>query len=423
MKKLVLTMIAAFALVSCGHDNFETGNYQQVKEETFVADFNKTFGVTPEVYANHQWGMELIPINTATRSVDVNSNEWEAKGYTIPADITAREIEVVSTWFKTHQNPTSETVDLTDYFVQNVYHSGDVYHAKDHNNANHDITGSNHMDYISVQKANGQWEHINNFNANSGQIQHLLNSGTRAFSFHDSYANWTSTKYVLRYINVDGVWGCYVGFDYESRGSQNGEHFGDGFYSDRIIKIVPGKGNITPPTPVDRARIMCEDLGTANSDFDYNDVVFDIKFTKVGNTYTANIILQAAGGTLPLTIGGQEVHNLFAESNPSYNISTTTMINTNATFGDHIDGLAPVEFNVELPSGNYTNAWDAINALPIIVLNANSVPVYLTTNPGTPAEMFAVPTSTEWSDERVSIQNRYPAFATWISDPSVKWWE
>jgi hypothetical protein len=168
---------------------------------------------------------------------------------------------------------------------------------------------------------------------------------------------------------------------------------------------------------------MCEDLGTANSDFDYNDVVFDIKFTKVGNTYTANIILQAAGGTLPLTIGGQEVHNLFAESNPSYNISTTTMINTNATFGDHIDGLAPVEFNVELPSGNYTNAWDAINALPIIVLNANNVPVYLTTNPGTPAEMFAVPTSTDWSDERVSIQNRYPAFATWISDPSVKWWE
>lgn len=426
MKKLIFMMLAAFTIVSCGHDtDYIAEDYKQHKQETFLADFNNTFGVSPDVYKNHDWGMDLIPINdeNVTRSVDVNSNEWVKKGYTIPADITTREIQVVSNWFKTHRNPTSETVDLTDYFVQNVYHSGDVYHAKDHNNANHDITGSDHMDYISVQKANGQWEHINNFNANSGQIQHLLNSGTRSFSFHDSYANWTSTKYVLRYISVDGVVGCYVGFDYETKGSQNGEHFGDGFYSDRIIKITPGKGSVNPPGPRDRARIMCEDLGSSNSDFDYNDVVFDIKFYKNGNNYVANIILQAAGGTLPLTIGGQEVHNLFAESNPNIIISPSTMINTNANFGEHVDGLAPVEFNVTLPSGSYATAWDAINALPIIVLNNNNVPIYLTNSPGSPAEMFAVTTSTDWADERVSIQYNYPRFADWIRDSSVKWWE
>jgi hypothetical protein len=364
--------------------------------------------VSAKDYANHDWGMSLIPfIEVATtRSVDVNSNEWEAKGYTIPAAITEREIEVVSNWFKTNKDPRSESVDLTDYFVQNVYHSGDVYHAKDNNGADHSITGSNQMDYISVQKADGTWEHINNFNANSGQIQHLLNSGTNSFSFHDSYANWTSTKYVLRHIEVDGVVGCYVGFDYETKGSQNGEHSGDGFYSDRIIKIVPGKGEV-----VDYVRVMCEDLGVNHSDFDYNDVVFDVKFFKNGNTITADIVLRAAGGTLSLTIGGNEVHNL-------YGVSTTTMVNTAP--GKHNE-YGTRSFTVTL-NGNYSNAHDAINALPVMVRLEGGQVVHLTTNPGSPAEMFAVPVSTDWADERVSIRNKYPRFVDWITNSGIKWY-
>jgi hypothetical protein len=157
---------------------------------------------------------------------------------------------------------------------------------------------------------------------------------------------------------------------------------------------------------------MCEDLGAATSDFDYNDVVFDIKFTKNGDEYTADIILRAAGGTLPLTIGGQEVHGLFG-------VSTTTMVNTQPNRHTDED---PVSFSVTLPEGEYETAWDAINALPVVVQVNNQV-IQLTVDPGSPAEMIAVPTTVDWSDERVPIQDSYPEFVDWIKDPSITWWE
>ena len=94
------------------------------------------------------------------------------------------------------------------------------------------------------------------------------------------------------------------------------------------------------------------------------------------------------------------------------------MINTAP--GRHNE-YSPVHFTVTL-TGNYSNAWDAINALPIIVLY-NDTPIHLTVNPGTPAEMFAVPVTTDWSDERVSIRNQYPTFVDWIRDSNIKWWE
>jgi hypothetical protein len=73
-------------------------------------------------------------------------------------------------------------------------------------------------------------------------------------------------------------------------------------------------------------------------------------------------------------------------------------------------------------NGNYTNAHDAINALPVVVRLENGQTVHLTTNPGSPAEMFAVPVGTDWADERVSIRNKYPRFVDWITNSGIKWY-
>ena len=95
----------------------------------------------------------------------------------------------------------------------------------------------------------------------------------------------------------------------------------------------------TPPTTPDdpypgvsSLRIMAEDLSASEaSDFDFNDVVFDVVWKSDSE---AEIILQAAGGTLPLTVNGVEVHGAFE-------VETNVMVNTNWT-GTNTAKHAPV---------------------------------------------------------------------------------
>ena len=59
----------------------------------------------------------------------------------------------------------------------------------------------------------------------------------------------------------------------------------------------------------------------------------------------------------------------------------------------------------------------------VVTSNNNSQPIQLTVNPGEPAEMIAVNVDTDWSNERVPIQNAYPTFVDWIRDSSKIWWK
>lgn len=441
MKKLFLTLIFALIMCvsfnSCTKNDFETINWSDVQKENFVKDFNTTFGVSQADYATHQWGMNFMPLvdltaNT-TRGAYPNGNEWAQNGYTVPGDITGDERAAVLEVFNSPGDAEyTSLIDWEDFFVQQVYKGTKHYTAGNGG----DVLGSDHMDWLCTvtnKKVNVVcwWpyeeaivtvdpydDHIFDFNNSNnndyGGRMLMLHSNTNVFGYYNSEDS--KVHYNFRMEKINGNY--YVGFDFYGNGSNPNQQIArDYIYNDWIVKIVPATG-VTPPS-VDYVRVMCEDLGTQTSDFDYNDVVFDIKFIKNGSTYTADIILQAAGGTLPLTIGGYEVHDLFAEANPDAGIITTTMINTAA--GRHHE-YDPVPFTVTLPTGNYATAWDAINALPVIVLYKNT-PIQLTITPGTPAEMFAVPTGTDWSDERVPIRNRYPAFVDWIRDSSITWWE
>lgn len=460
MKKIFLFMLAAFTISSCVKDVDPT-SYEQTKDQVLTDNFNTTFGVTEAQYANHRWGMNTVPLvvtststSRAMRAANTNANQWEDQGYVLPAEITRAEIEKVKEVFAEKGEASYESLVNWDcFFVQQVYHGDSVYVNGDGGT----VTGAEHMDWLcAVTKKHTQvkcwWpyeeevvigdeydDHINNFNAGNCTTSSvsektgtvitgamlMYNSDTYKFGFKSSEDNG-HVFYNFRMEEIDGNY--YVGFDFEAAGQNPNEQVArDYVYDDWIVKIVPGRG-VTPPAS--RVRVMAEDLGTMSSDFDYNDVVFDILFVEENGSYKADIILQAAGGTLPLYIGeGEgntyEVHTLFG-------VDTDVMVNTHAE-DRGLKGrsnLAPVPFTVNLPSGkNYATmkAEDAVDALNITVKIGNNT-VHLTPkasyeNYSNAPKMIVAPVGTEWVDERILISKVYNKFVDWISDPTIEWWK
>ena len=178
----------------------------------------------------------------------------------------------------------------------------------------------------------------------------------------------------------------------------------DGYYSDWIVTLTEAKKyDTTTPPPSERVytiRVIGEDLTVGGSDeedlgadFDFNDVVFDVCIdTEKQETW---IKLQAAGGTLPLTVDGKEVHNLFGET------STSVMINT---------GAGPNHDPVEVKLDNYYA--NAVN-IPVYVTKGGRA-VELKAVQGKPASKIGVKTSYVWCRERVGVVSQYPMFSQWV---------
>lgn len=166
-----------------------------------------------------------------------------------------------------------------------------------------------------------------------------------------------------------------------------------------------GSGNANTET----IRVMGEDLTiNTNSDFDFNDVVFDVTWGK-GNE-EATIVLKAAGGELPIYIVRDddelEIHALFANANPGSGITQKTMINTAA--GHHNDYKCP---QITLKKSNNDNVkWDAenihdfANSIKIIVYK-NGSEFILNAPKGDVPSKIAVG-DFEWCDERQDIDKR-----------------
>ena len=348
-----MTGIAALAIgaafTSCSkeveqlsQEELQQYEIQKIKSN-YEQAFTKVFGV-----ANNRdnWGFSDT---NSTRGSAPNSNQWfdgttpQFKHLVQPADVTAREEQVVSDWFKANQHPTCDPIQLTEFFVQQVYFGTKEYHSTDNNGYATSVIGGQHMDYLYAwDPAKNEKDHIFNFNTSNPprtgvglqNMQLMQNSSTECFGFHESY-NTQSDRYyltknvnwVIKAIKVDGVWGYYVGFDYESHGDR-GDYDPDGFFDDRIVKIVPGNGEYPWLPSTADLRVMAEDLsaGEDGDDFDFNDVVFDVYFSpNVGEAY---VMVQAAGGTLPLRVNGTEVHGLFGKTAGTNGLYP--MINTHA---------------------------------------------------------------------------------------------
>jgi len=421
MKKYLMSGVAAIAFLaaftSCSKstDLYEEGrkekDQQEIKAKSDAEKLTNSFEniIGGDICSTNDWGFGSAAMTRAlTRGVNTNGNEWGLY-VEVPQPLTEAQKKTVSDWFKANRNPEGIALNWSDFFVQQVY-KGEW--------------GSN-MNYLYC---GSETDHTNNFNAGDGgtygnvcyglqpgatdqnqriygsdKIEFMVNSSTEYFGFHNSF---DSNFYIDNYVIIPGdkidssVAGMYfVGFDFEADGqSDNQKVARDYIFDNWIVKITPGlyRDNKTH-------RIMCEDLYASDlnnikdSDWDFNDVVFDARTD--GNQTI--IILYAAGGTLPLTIGGVEVHDAFK-------VETGIMVNTeNGT--------------VDKPV--------AIFRLNQVFRNANEIPVTadgrtLTAVQGEVPMKLCVPTGTKWLKEKVIITDGYPDFANYahLGSPT-NWYE
>lgn len=438
MKKILFVGITALAMASCTHDDYAPVS----KQEQYQAVFEKEFGA---VNPNVNWGFTPQQVFTfdengkliGTRGANTEANQWY-QYLTVPAPLTDAQKDVVRKWFQTHKKPQGLEVNWSDFFVQQVYkgrtntegsESPEIYNTlKDGVPTNTKVTGSDHMDWLACGSEESQYkDHINNFNdgdagdMNVGEgnnkfhqdkIMYMHDYNTTCFGFHDSYGQ---TYYYDSYVLIPGdiidssVAGMYfVGFDYKTAKNENGEIRvnPDGYYSDWIIRVVPGLN-----APGTAKRVMVEDIidsdlkSVQTSDWDFNDAVFDVRFEGSGNDRCAVITLHAAGGTKSLTIGGVGAKGV--EVHEALGVETGTMVNT----------------------GNGVTRPVAIFRIPVAdnVDNANLIPVYvgaqvLEAKQGQATQKLCVPTGVKWMKERVQFINSYDKFKDYVNSSTPEDW-
>lgn len=172
------------------------------------------------------------------------------------------------------------------------------------------------------------------------------------------------------------------------------------------------EGGQVSVTVTHRYRVYAEDLGAEVSDWDFNDVVFDV--IQYSNNST-DIILQAAGGTLlsELVFTGDN-GQVSIDIHEKFGVATTTMVNTRVNA-------------VSRPAVTYR-----YNTL----IEPRDVEIYITYSGG---ERSAIPSETgkaagkfcidctgiewvNWMDEYVDIRTVYPNFGEWVNNAETIWW-
>ena len=433
MKKYLMMGLATLAFAACVSDKEVT---VQTQEEKYEKAFEQLVG--GPVNANVNWGFDAVQATAidaegnlveGMRHANVNGNMW-ADYIEVPTALTDAQKGKVRDWFQTHPNYKGETVlNWSEFFVEQVYKGGthptdacpEAYTA---GNGATGIVGSDHMDKLTVGFIN---EHINNFNYGNNKdwdgFTLMQNSTTNeCFGYITSESSeQKNDKFILvpgDIIDASVAGMFFVGFDFESTGeTPNMQIAADGYYSDWIVRIVPGMYK-------DRQRVFVEDLiasdlsqvgySEGKSDWDFNDAVFDVKFLREENEDhqwrdCAVITLWAAGGTKNLTIGNsdKEVHELFG-------VPTKTMVNTAAPNG--VDGLQPVIFRIDLGAADWNKQY-----------NANDIKVYvegkeLKAEQGKAPQKVEVSSTTRWMKEMLIITSGYAKFAEYATSNTPTDW-
>ena len=233
------------------------------------------------------------------------------------------------------------------------------------------------------------------------QAQNIV-AGTAGQGYEITYGN---NLYVVANSHfAQGYSGTYPFIDFKG-GCSESNIFIEGNmpnYSITRSECNPGFGGKPEPEAI---RIIAEDLSASeSSDFDFNDVVFDVQMNWPSEG-KHTITLQAAGGKLPLTIAGEEVHAKFG-------VPTNKMVNTESW----TEQRDPVTFVIE---GNYANA----NEIEVRVQKGSDWPL-LTAPKGKAASKIDVSTDYNWVKELQDISKAYKNFDTYVtSGKPAEWWE
>lgn len=165
-----------------------------------------------------------------------------------PADITPEELEAVVKYFHEHQGKSDEVKkDFKNFYVQQVSYEGTFY-AVDGNNQ---YTAQQCVNQINT--GNNTGDNVFGGNDDFNKCRYIYNSSSLDFWYNNAACSYWSNNFKMVYIPG---YGYYVGFDVEGQpdgqwdANKNMHLTGtpDGWYYDRIIKIVPAdsNGNIIP---------------------------------------------------------------------------------------------------------------------------------------------------------------------------------
>ena len=273
--------------------------------------------------------------------------------------------------------------------------------------------------------------------------------------------------------------GKFVGFE---------DKTGTSDYHDVIIEVLSGETANTSAKSettttitrtykeiVDIGRVFCEDIATAamqvTDDVDYNDIVFDARVWEIydqdettinGITTTSgkknikyqyDICMLAAGGTIPETVGvnNVDVHDAFgvgltfmvntwtenSKAFGQYNTPTNFMkpkdeyevISYTLDYNDPAQvkkyqlnkdntGIKSIPINVLYKIG-YTSASVALeNGIEEESVDENGNKIFTSKAP----YKICVPIGTLWPIERVNIRDAYTAFGDYVKDSSKKFY-
>lgn len=413
----------------------------------------------------------------------------------LPAgDVTDEEIQYVSEWFRTHKNPQSEVPKFTEFFIQDIsqdydrvdYPNGNAIdpnlqvYVNGKPDPNHPgfftggeaDNGTDHltygMDYFAVKTSGADWEHENNFNKQktnpingtvpdnstiflNRSLKYWTSNGgyTTSFSYHNSDQSQNYENYVLVHLSFEGPRtgrhydGYYLAFDYQyvKVHSSSGDSYKysqrlpDGYYSNWIVKLAPADPEWYEE-PDDRVRsikrrVMCEDLGST-FDFDFNDLVFDVEYTReekyengdwvpknTNGMWDATITLQASGGTLPVFIKNFDgttynVHEYMGgtKSGDIYspiNVGTGLSLPAKALPTKSVSSTDPDQIVILVTSPDKENRGATKTlVLPSIEGSKNFGENYA-------PQKICVPVTTRWTKEYQQIETAYPYFHEWVN--------
>lgn len=435
-KKVFLMALVGAALTACSNHDFETWSEGEIVQAKYEDAFIKAFG---KPASNQTWGFGETTRSGMTRTTVSEKNNWYKDGYSAPKDITKEEEDKVLAAFKGVKK-SDIAIDFSEFFVQQVHKGTNTYKKTIEEN---NVIGesetkdewicSDEMDYLMSGKADAtdaelkldanHFYNFNNGNNTDGKnvsigmkdenncettdynygISLMTDMSTGTFAYYCSTTDQVLRRYII--LQIDGAY--YVGFNFKADKTETETkvcHYErtdtDDDYTDWIVKITPAKKTIRG-----NIRVIAEDLTvTDNSDFDFNDVVFDVKY---GNP--TKIILQAAGGTLPLRVGGVEVHEKFG-------VATNQMVNTGA--GVTKD---PVVYEVNVA------CWHAgdVNNNILVEVQKDGEWIEIKAIKGKAAAKIAVPTTFEWCSEREDIAKKYPKFNDYVTSKdweTIEWW-
>jgi hypothetical protein len=189
----------------------------------------------------------------------------------------------------------------------------------------------------------------------------------------------------------------------------------DGVYSDWIVTLTEAKRQTVETYNL---KIIAEDLSAqGNSDFDFNDVVLEVKYAT--STSPTKVRLTHAGGTLPLIISLDGSTNETFEVHDIFDVQRNEMVNTGAGPTRTPVVLTDLEgFNVSI-----ANAAEADSKLRLFVFK-NKEWHEMTAPKGEPACKLAVGMNFNVLGERQSIKDNYEFFVDWAKDAKFKseWW-